>query len=180
MSSLPWRRDLARLAIDTNHNMHIDEAEIIECVKNLGLDLDGKKLYSYLVGPNRKGLTLQEWGGSVCPQVMGSHLCGRPMRIYSTQWRHDQLSCERAISHIFKHVREFPDAEGFPELQRFPMFFAGEIRERHSDIRLGAPYLQDQMFVDIRERRPHFATICASGAHIRTTLLRGPTIVATP
>lgn len=103
MSSLPWRA--ARLAIDTNHNMHIDEAEIIECVKNLGLDLDGKKLYSYLVGPNRKGLTLQEWGGSVCPQVMGSHLCGRPMRAF-TRRSGGMTSCrvnERFL-HIFKHV----------------------------------------------------------------------------
>jgi len=52
-----WRK-----GIDTNGSGHIDEFEIRNCVKRLGLDLDSKKLFEMLrSGPKDQGMTLDQF-----------------------------------------------------------------------------------------------------------------------
>ncbi|CAK0860713.1 unnamed protein product [Prorocentrum cordatum] len=52
-----WRK-----GIDINGSGRIEESEVVDAVKRLGLDLDGKKLYGMLIcGPKGLGLSLQQF-----------------------------------------------------------------------------------------------------------------------
>jgi len=66
-----WKKGL-----DVNGNGRIEEPEIETAIRDLGLDLNAKKLYSYLRGPSSLGLTLQDFDPDAYKRMVTGDLKG--------------------------------------------------------------------------------------------------------
>lgn len=95
-----WRK-----GIDINGSGRIEESEVVEAVKKLGLDLDGKKLYGMLIcGPKGLGLSLQQFDPDSWTRWVTGDLQG--------------LAIGKANKEFFEDAEDAIDEKELEEMQR--------------------------------------------------------------